>query len=940
MALHVGEFSGGIVVDGSADAQKTNECQVLDSFDISPRGQLIVTTDASDYLTLDDNVGPAAWVRLWALLECAGFNFSKVVAVGEGDSGTGQHYIMTSFNREGEVSPYLWASGGSQFGSSAPLYDMPTPMVTGAIVLGADFNGIFPVRFAAPGVAPVGGPVNVRLYLVNIGAREGVAPNTAPGLYVLTVVPPDIIPLANQIGRFDSLGSGSSGLFTVPAVFNAEGEGQTNGGTHGRQLYFRGIIAYNNFVFGWGYDASDEQITPITGITNANPGNVTAVAHGRTTGDRVRLKGVAGMTQVNGIVYTITVTGANNFTIGVDTTAFGVYGAASGIAVYGNGDGPARVMFSNLGRPLKWGFDNVAALGTDRLYTDSDAIVLGDAGELLRGAIKWEGKLIFGSNKGLHFISGYGRDSFLSDGATPIMRSYNVIGPNAMVEGPDKLLYGVCEQGLWCLPSLGAVPLPLFEQLRDFKSRSNGYWDLIWTDYTRSAAAYPGVTNQDLVWMAVDWERQQVIVGIPWCSIANGYGYGTDTVILKYHVKGGGFTRQQFTGVQYTAAGYFRSESQQAACRFLGTATAAKATVQRYGYKAVSNVLGWAFDAAGSSPVLPTVLPKVRFGPYLPFGPDAEGVVKRLYAVLSWDALGTPMHISGITQANPAVVTTTTPHGFVTGQVIDIFGVNNMVQVVGGPYTITVTGSSTFSLNGVNSTAFTAYGGASPLSTALPLIFNGILSVDEQIVYGQIEAAMVSGISFVLSIRAVPPTSPTEGDLWLDISETDLNLGNATAGVNTLAQGGYLMRMRRDNQSVAITGATKANPCVVTAPTHGFKNGQRISIRNVAGMTQLNNDASVGPYTKDFTIVVIDADHFSLVNIDSTAYGVYTSGGTAALAWTLIPGMGGSGNRATIPLPVVRRPGTRFTLDLNATTLARRFQCEGIGFNPGDGNES
>ncbi len=60
----------------------------------------------------------------------------------------------------------------------------------------------------------------------------------------------------------------------------------------------------------------------ITGISQANPGNVTAVAHGFATGDIVIIEGVVGMTQVNSRYYTITVTGVDNFTIGVDTSGY------------------------------------------------------------------------------------------------------------------------------------------------------------------------------------------------------------------------------------------------------------------------------------------------------------------------------------------------------------------------------------------------------------------------------------------------------------------------------------------------------------------------------------------------------------------------------------------------------------------------------------------
>jgi hypothetical protein len=71
--------------------------------------------------------------------------------------------------------------------------------------------------------------------------------------------------------------------------------------------------------------------------------------------------------------------------------------------------------------------------------------------------------------------------------------------------------------------------------------------------------------------------------------------------------------------------------------------------------------------------------------------------------------------------------------------------------------------------------------------------------------------------------------------------------------------------------TVAITGATQANPCVVTAVAHNWQSGERVYISGVGGMTQIND--------LEFTITRISADTFSLNGINSTGYGAYTSGG-------------------------------------------------------------
>lgn len=94
----------------------------------------------------------------------------------------------------------------------------------------------------------------------------------------------------------------------------------------------------------------------ITGISNANPGVVTTgAAHNLSTGDKVFIYGVLGMNQVNNIEFTIIRTGANTFSIGVDTTAYTAY-AAGGTAelIYsGTSTAPASDFFSWVNYPDK-----------------------------------------------------------------------------------------------------------------------------------------------------------------------------------------------------------------------------------------------------------------------------------------------------------------------------------------------------------------------------------------------------------------------------------------------------------------------------------------------------------------------------------------------------------------------------------------------------------
>ena len=70
-----------------------------------------------------------------------------------------------------------------------------------------------------------------------------------------------------------------------------------------------------------------------------------------------------------------------------------------------------------------------------------------------------------------------------------------------------------------------------------------------------------------------------------------------------------------------------------------------------------------------------------------------------------------------------------------------------------------------------------------------------------------------------------------------------------------------------------ITAITQANPAVVTSNGHGFSNGDRVFIKSVAGMTELNN--------QEFTVASTATNTFALSGVNSTGFTAYSSGGTA-----------------------------------------------------------
>ena len=88
---------------------------------------------------------------------------------------------------------------------------------------------------------------------------------------------------------------------------------------------------------------------------------------------------------------------------------------------------------------------------------------------------------------------------------------------------------------------------------------------------------------------------------------------------------------------------------------------------------------------------------------------SAGEVTVRVFTLPVADGTVQELAISSITQANPAVVTTSTDHGLVTGDEIRITGVFGMTEVNDREFVITVVDADEFSLNGEDSTGHTAY---------------------------------------------------------------------------------------------------------------------------------------------------------------------------------------------------------------------------------------
>lgn len=127
-----------------------------------------------------------------------------------------------------------------------------------------------------------------------------------------------------------------------------------------------------------------------------------------------------------------------------------------------------------------------------------------------------------------------------------------------------------------------------------------------------------------------------------------------------------------------------------------------------------------------------------------------------------------------------------------------------------------------------------------------------------------------------------------------------LEFGNLTMRV--IKDGAYVLQT-----AVNVTGATKANPCVITAVGHGYSTGDEVYLSGIGGMTELNG--------RNVIVTVLTANTFSIAdrngtNINSTNFTTYTSGGTVARYYQI-----------TTPYTTAQLPTLKFEQSADTMTL-------------------
>ncbi len=616
----------------------------------------------------------------------------------------------------------------------------------------------------------------------------------------------------------------------------------------------------------------------ITGITNANPGVVTtSTAHNLSTGDRVFIYGVRGMTQVNNLndgFYTIIRTAANTFSIGVDTTAFGAW-TSGGIVelIYqvsitqpvsnfyswvnypDNNSNPRLLFTNNVGQIGYYAPHLTPSVGNyvsyPLFFPASDFQMLTDAGAqvititCLQMFVNKDRLLLLRTTENGVIrpqrirISGTGvnSDNFLTSatGAGFIDIPDGTWIQGASFNRDDLIIF--TEASTWALKYTGNDTTPFVLDKID-ESRGCDAAFSAFTYLNRTSGASPrGLIISD----GYKVERQDLSIPDFSYNSVDGENFNlcfagavdADRDHYLIYPPPGQTQSQRILITNY-------DEDNYSIYRLPLSCMGTYVTGYDITWADLANFNNWTEFASAYGD-----WNSFAFNRGAPFslGGGHHGEIWRLAVTEEED---NPVRIRNITKINSNTLEITTDWNnysdnsnvgddtkfeddALTADQIFFTGVEGMQEINGQQYAITsVVSPNVFRVATPNNTLFTAYTSGGTAVRVIPFSalfkkFNPFIEVAKKVRCG-----------------------------WLYMYVD-------TAGTNLL-------------RNISISAITKSSPAVVTtAIDHGLQTGQQVSFFGIGGMTQLNATFAF--------ITVISDQTFSLNGVDSTGYGTYTSGG-------------------------------------------------------------
>ena len=155
--------------------------------------------------------------------------------------------------------------------------------------------------------------------------------------------------------------------------------------------------------------------------------------------------------------------------------------------------------------------------------------------------------------------------------------------------------------------------------------------------------------------------------------------------------------------------------------------------------------------------------------------------------------------------------------------------------------------------------------------TDLNKYFNGTKTLENMLIHPHGGASRRSGTKFIHEVK----TSSAQTRL--------IPFEFSTTQTYIMEFGNQYIRFYKDQGIITesnktISGATQANPGVITATSHGYSNGDHVIITSVVGMTELNGKTFkvANKTTNTFQIQDVDGN-----NVNTTGYTAYGSAGVA-----------------------------------------------------------
>jgi Flp pilus assembly protein TadG len=234
--------------------------------------------------------------------------------------------------------------------------------------------------------------------------------------------------------------------------------------------------------------------------------------------------------------------------------------------------------------------------------------------------------------------------------------------------------------------------------------------------------------------------------------------------------------------------------------------------------------------------------------------------------------------ISAINKASPGRITTSTNHGFQSGQTVTIYAVagGGFTALNGNTYTITVTSTTQFTI-GISTSAYsgtyTASSGRVTMGTTR--VASAVTKANPAQITTTVNHGLVTG-------DAVYITSAAGGDFTglnskkyrvTKVNNTQFTLQRISGSPPTatnFSTSGYFGTYTA-NSAIIRKCITDECEIQITSAAHNLANDDVAYITNVSGMTQLN-----GQY---FTVSDATTNTYTLENTDGPALSTYTSGG-------------------------------------------------------------